>query len=195
VVINDKPGEAGEEIHPGCQAANGPDGKNPIEQVERLASRTDSRSCVDYSTEKQVPVWVPGTLMWFLDHMTSPWLRLWFAGVAHRCLSVAKSGFFHFVSLLCRRIGSPPTDMMPEYVSQARFFLPSYVARCVLSSVWPPLNDARALIHVSAPAGAMQRQDWGFLASPRPGPDVAWSNSGRPTPATSHPSRPTNTQN
>jgi hypothetical protein len=46
VVINDKPGEAGEEIHPGCQAANGPDGENPIEQVEQLASRTDSRSCV-----------------------------------------------------------------------------------------------------------------------------------------------------
>lgn len=59
VVISDKPGEAGEETYPACQAAcqatNGPDGENPIEQVERLAScvgsHACSRACVYFSTE------------------------------------------------------------------------------------------------------------------------------------------------
>lgn len=43
VVSNDKSGEAGVVS---SQAANGPDGENPIEQVEQVASRTDSRAFV-----------------------------------------------------------------------------------------------------------------------------------------------------
>lgn len=51
-LINDEPGEVGEETlpdKPDCQAANRPDGENPIEQVERLAfshGQTGSRAQV-----------------------------------------------------------------------------------------------------------------------------------------------------
>lgn len=183
VVINDKPGEAGEETYPACQAAcqatNGPDGENPIEQVERPAScagsRACSRACVDFSTETGtcLGTFVASAVDGFIEPMTSPRAPLQFVGVVHRCFCVVKSGFFHFASL-CRRIGSPPTYMMPEYVSQPRLFhLSYYVPRGVLSSVWPPLSNARALIHVSAPCRSNATPELGLPCPPKAGPRCA----------------------
>lgn len=171
MTINDRPGEAGERNEP--QAANGPEGESPIEQVERArwpsltASRACGRAYITAQRIRYLGTWVGGStrasVVGFLDPMTSPGTPLSprVADVVHRCSSVVEPGIFILASS-CGRIGSPPTDVMPQYVSQARVF--PYVARGVLFSGWPPLNDARALMHVSAPAAAMQRRGWGFPA-------------------------------
>lgn len=65
----------------------------------------------------------------FIDPMTSLRAPLQFVGVVHRFFSAVKTGFFHSVSL-CSRIGSPPTYMMPEYVSQAPFFSFTFPTTC-----------------------------------------------------------------
>lgn len=89
------------------QAANGPDGENPIEQVEQVASRTGSRAFVrtlQYSTRERYLSTFGGIQCRQMSRSYDiTERRFWLANVVHRCFSVVKSRVFHLASL-CSRI-------------------------------------------------------------------------------------------
>lgn len=198
MVVKDRPGEAGEETPPGVWPMAQGVRTQSSKWSRWLLARVRVRACVHYSTaqgDRYPGTFVGSSVAGFLDPMTSPGTPLWFADVVYRCLSVIESGAL----LLASSCSNNPlyADRHGAKIRQSgSIFSPDVARRGGVFSGWPPLiNDARALMHVSAPAGAMQRQGWGFPARPRPGPAVPLSNGGRPTLGTSHPSRPGNTQN